>query len=202
ESRGLEFCGCVRTVIQILKQHLIMYPQKMKPLQAEIRDFSKLKDKYQEMPLRNGTNCFPYSPCEATAETTWFVGKLILLDEFEGLNGTYQKITSSIVEFATVGKFKSIPLMLNPLACYKLALQTSCRRDSVISFSRKSRHQIIKIFSASYATVQNSPSPARTYGGLKDQDRVFTNLYSRHDFRLKGALRRGDWYKTKEILLK
>ncbi|KAG9334311.1 hypothetical protein JZ751_008293 [Albula glossodonta] len=34
------------------------------------------------------------------------------------------------------------------------------------------------------------------------QDRIFTNLYGRHDWRLKGALRRGDWYKTKEILLK
>jgi NADH dehydrogenase (ubiquinone) flavoprotein 1 len=41
---------------------------------------------------------------------------------------------------------------------------------------------------------------SRTYGGLKDQDRIFTNLYSRQDFRLEGAKKRGDWYKTKEIL--
>uniref|UniRef100_A0AAZ3QUW7 NADH dehydrogenase [ubiquinone] flavoprotein 1, mitochondrial n=1 Tax=Oncorhynchus tshawytscha TaxID=74940 RepID=A0AAZ3QUW7_ONCTS len=42
-----------------------------------------------------------------------------------------------------------------------------------------------------------------TFGPLSDQDRIFTNLYGRHDWRyLKGALRRGDWYKTKEILLK
>lgn len=40
------------------------------------------------------------------------------------------------------------------------------------------------------------------FGPLKDQDRIFTNLYGRHDWRLKGALKRGDWYKTKEILLK
>jgi NADH dehydrogenase (ubiquinone) flavoprotein 1 len=45
-------------------------------------------------------------------------------------------------------------------------------------------------------------STAKTYGGLKDEDRIFTNLYGRHDFRLKGALKRGDWYKTKEILVK
>ncbi|XP_059818375.1 NADH dehydrogenase [ubiquinone] flavoprotein 1, mitochondrial-like [Hypanus sabinus] len=46
-------------------------------------------------------------------------------------------------------------------------------------------------------------APAKTkYGPLKDEDRIFTNLYGRHDWRLKGALRRGDWYKTKEILLK
>ncbi|RKP04223.1 hypothetical protein CXG81DRAFT_29077 [Caulochytrium protostelioides] len=44
--------------------------------------------------------------------------------------------------------------------------------------------------------------PARHYGDLKDQDRIFTNLYGKHDFRLAGAKARGDWYKTKEILLK
>ncbi|KAI7871739.1 NADH dehydrogenase flavoprotein 1 [Spinellus fusiger] len=41
-----------------------------------------------------------------------------------------------------------------------------------------------------------------TYGGLSDEDRIFTNLYLRHDFRLQGALKRGDWYKTKEMVLK
>eukprot|EP00835_Amoeboradix_gromovi_P006846 NODE_912_length_3140_cov_0.367971.p2 type:complete len:315 gc:universal NODE_912_length_3140_cov_0.367971:1530-2474(+) len=37
---------------------------------------------------------------------------------------------------------------------------------------------------------------------LNDSDRIFTNLYGRHDWKLKGALKRGDWFKTKEILLK
>jgi hypothetical protein len=41
-----------------------------------------------------------------------------------------------------------------------------------------------------------------TFGNLADGDRIFTNLYGRHDWRLKGAFKRGDWYKTKEILLK
>lgn len=40
------------------------------------------------------------------------------------------------------------------------------------------------------------------FGPLSDEDRIFTNLYGRHDWRLKGAMKRGDWYKTKEILLK
>lgn len=45
--------------------------------------------------------------------------------------------------------------------------------------------------------------PARTkFGPLADADRIFTNLYGRHDWRLKGAMARGDWYKTKEIVLK
>ncbi|KAJ2672642.1 NADH dehydrogenase [ubiquinone] flavoprotein 1, mitochondrial, partial [Coemansia spiralis] len=50
-----------------------------------------------------------------------------------------------------------------------------------------------------YATEGGS---TRKYGGLKDQDRIFTNLYGQHDFGLKGALKRGDWYKTKELVLK
>ncbi|NWX55577.1 NDUV1 dehydrogenase, partial [Promerops cafer] len=46
-------------------------------------------------------------------------------------------------------------------------------------------------------------APKKTqFGSLRDEDRIFTNLYGRHDWRLHGALRRGDWYKTKEILLK
>jgi NADH dehydrogenase (ubiquinone) flavoprotein 1 len=44
--------------------------------------------------------------------------------------------------------------------------------------------------------------PVRRYGGLKDQDRIFTNLFCKHDHGLKGAQARGDWHKTKEILLK
>jgi len=44
--------------------------------------------------------------------------------------------------------------------------------------------------------------PPKKYGPLSDEDRIFTNLYGRHDWRLKGALARGDWYKTKEIILK
>ncbi|XP_049748649.1 NADH dehydrogenase [ubiquinone] flavoprotein 1, mitochondrial [Elephas maximus indicus] len=49
----------------------------------------------------------------------------------------------------------------------------------------------------------DTTAPKKTsFGSLKDEDRIFTNLYGRHDWRLKGALSRGDWYKTKEILLK
>src|SRR5882672_2926434 len=37
---------------------------------------------------------------------------------------------------------------------------------------------------------------------LSDGDRIFTNLYGQHDWRLAGARRRGDWSGTKEIILK
>jgi len=52
------------------------------------------------------------------------------------------------------------------------------------------------------ATVQDAPPPKRVYGGLKDQDRIFQNLYGHHGADLASAKKYGDWYKTKEILLK
>ena len=55
------------------------------------------------------------------------------------------------------------------------------------------------------ATVQDAPAqpPKRThFGGLKDQDRIFQNLYGHHGADLKSAMKYGDWYKTKEIILK
>lgn len=35
---------------------------------------------------------------------------------------------------------------------------------------------------------------------LRDEDRIFTNLYGHHDWTLKGAQARGDWSNTKDIL--
>ncbi|KAI1278284.1 NADH-ubiquinone oxidoreductase [Xylaria sp. FL0933] len=52
-----------------------------------------------------------------------------------------------------------------------------------------------------FATVQEG-SPKRTYGGLRDQDRIFQNLYGRFPADLKSAKKMGDWHKTKEIILK
>jgi len=41
----------------------------------------------------------------------------------------------------------------------------------------------------------------RQYGGLRDQDRIFTNVYRDGSPFIEGALRRGDYYRTKDILL-
>lgn len=46
------------------------------------------------------------------------------------------------------------------------------------------------------------PQTKTKFGPLADEDRIFTNLYGKYDWRLKGAMKRGDWYKTKEVLLK
>lgn len=51
------------------------------------------------------------------------------------------------------------------------------------------------------ATV-NDANPVRHYGGLKDQDRIFQNLYGRLPPDLASAKKMGDWHKTKEIILK
>jgi len=51
------------------------------------------------------------------------------------------------------------------------------------------------------ATVQDVP-PKKQHGGLRDQDRIFTNLYGHHGADLKSAQKYGDWHKTKEIILK
>ncbi|CAM9024595.1 unnamed protein product [Wickerhamomyces anomalus] len=44
--------------------------------------------------------------------------------------------------------------------------------------------------------------PNRVHGGLKDQDRIFQNLYGYYGRDLRSAQKRGDWYKTKELVLK
>lgn len=50
---------------------------------------------------------------------------------------------------------------------------------------------------------QTEAAPQKTvFGPLKDEDRVFTNLYGRHDWKLQGALQRGDWHRTKDIIVK
>lgn len=51
------------------------------------------------------------------------------------------------------------------------------------------------------ATVQDAP-PVNHSRSLQDKDRIFQNLYGHHGADLKSAMKYGDWYKTKDILLK
>lgn len=83
------------------------------------------------------------------------------------------------------------------------------RNSSSIASARTSSKLTSKYGSTIVATRCQSAAAAppaapkkTSYGNLKDEDRIFTNLYGRHDWKLKGAMARGDWYKTKEILLK
>ena len=45
-----------------------------------------------------------------------------------------------------------------------------------------------------------APALTRVYGGLNDNDRIFTNLYGEQDWRIKDAMMRGDWHRTKDLL--
>jgi len=40
----------------------------------------------------------------------------------------------------------------------------------------------------------------RSYGNLQDKDRIFTNVYDDGDRFIKGAMKRGDWHRTKDII--
>ncbi|KAE9454224.1 hypothetical protein C3L33_13879, partial [Rhododendron williamsianum] len=67
-----------------------------------------------------------------------------------------------------------------------------------------------RLFSTQGATTASTPQPPPPppppekthFGGLKDEDRIFTNVYGLHDPFLKGAMKRGDWYRTKDLVLK
>lgn len=65
----------------------------------------------------------------------------------------------------------------------------------------KSSPQSSPSTSPSPASASAATHPVRTHGGLKDQDRIFQNLHSRADWGLEGAKARGDWHRTKDILL-
>jgi NADH dehydrogenase (ubiquinone) flavoprotein 1 len=63
------------------------------------------------------------------------------------------------------------------------------------------RHAVRALSTAAPAPA--APAVEKTsYGGLKDEDRIFQNIYGRHDLSIKGAESRGDWYRTKDLVLK
>jgi len=61
---------------------------------------------------------------------------------------------------------------------------------------------LIKPCSRSFSTSKLLSAQKDFYGDLKDEDRIFTNLYGRHDWGIAGAEARGDWYQTKELIQK
>lgn len=48
--------------------------------------------------------------------------------------------------------------------------------------------------------MQTAKSLRYLYGNLKNSDRIFTNVYRDSDPYINGALRRGDWHRTKDII--
>ncbi|ODV87783.1 hypothetical protein CANARDRAFT_193600 [[Candida] arabinofermentans NRRL YB-2248] len=78
------------------------------------------------------------------------------------------------------------------------------QKSSVLKLFQKKN---IPFLLRTFATVEDTPN--RIHGGLKDQDRIFQNLYLKNSkacgtepWDVKSAMKIGDWYKTKEIILK
>ncbi|KAF4554952.1 NADH-ubiquinone oxidoreductase 51 kDa subunit-like protein [Elsinoe fawcettii] len=88
--------------------------------------------------------------------------------------------------------------MLSRTAPAAQALSAASRR-AVPSVSATTKATTASIQSRNLATVQDLP-PASHSRGLKDQDRIFQNLYGHHGADLKSAQKYGDWHKTKEII--
>lgn len=104
----------------------------------------------------------------------------------------WQTILTSVLPTNNSMKPSSSKIARNAIA-QKAAIGSSTPCASVAARSAPSR---------TFATVQDAPPktpPPRktTFGGLKDQDRIFTNAYMKHDHGLKGAKARGDWHRTK-----
>ena len=51
--------------------------------------------------------------------------------------------------------------------------------------------------SSANAAEESAGMNIQVYGGLLDQDRIFSNIYGEQDWRLKDAEMRGDWYRTR-----
>ncbi|KAK9797415.1 hypothetical protein WJX73_008558 [Symbiochloris irregularis] len=69
--------------------------------------------------------------------------------------------------------------------------------------------QSLRPFTSSSSAAQQAqaqapaePAQRTSFGGLKDEDRIFTNLYGQGDPFIKGAMARGDWHRTKDLVLK
>ncbi|KAI4152090.1 MAG: hypothetical protein LQ340_003116 [Diploschistes diacapsis] len=82
-------------------------------------------------------------------------------------------------------------------------LVNSISSRTVTSVARCAPYALSAPQSRGLATPADVPPPKRTkFGGLKDQDRIFQNLYGHHGADLQSAMKYGDWYKTKEIIQK
>jgi len=64
----------------------------------------------------------------------------------------------------------------------------------------KAARAATKISSRGLATRADLLAGHGNYGGLTDDDRIFTNLYGEQDWRIKDATKRGDYHLTKEIM--
>jgi hypothetical protein len=61
---------------------------------------------------------------------------------------------------------------------------------SLIPLAKNANNLIFVRFQSAAAAAVPPKQTKTKFGGLKDEDRIFTNLYGRHDWKLKGAVSR------------
>lgn len=139
---------------------------------------------------------------------------------FQPINARSQSMTSFTLSRKSFGHSNvniNSPPHITPIAITMITSRAATPKSlgllchhippSITSASRVSgsAHKAKRQHIRGLATVQDGPAqpPKRThFGGLKDQDRIFQNLYGHHGADLKSAMKYGDWYKTKEMILK
>jgi len=72
-------------------------------------------------------------------------------------------------------------------------LMQSFKRVAMIN--RVSQMKLTGTMFASMAQARH-----KSHGNLSDQDRIFTNVYNDGDAFIDGAMKRGDWHRTKDII--
>ena len=100
-------------------------------------------------------------------------------------------------------RFRSSPHLLSlPFAAARRATAASSSSSfAAPSAGLHSSASALQQAAAAAAAAAPAAAPARTkFGGLADSDRIFTNLYGSQSWRLKDALRRGDYHQTKQIM--
>ena len=103
---------------------------------------------------------------------------------------------SATLRPASLGKSRlheGCSLMAFPLV---LAARSSVRALATAS-SEKSKVRVFTCTMLCICVFEVVCIHLQVYGGLKDEDRIFTNLYGRHDWKLKGAMSRvSEWHQT------
>ena len=117
--------------------------------------------------------------------------------------------SSSVALFRRVSSSSSTYVRSSSLLCQ---LTNWSSNDTTVTTTKRHQNQPDPLMTtttfraksiSTTSSTRNTDSPhlPRTHGGLTDQDRIFTNLYGKHDPFIKGAMKRGDWYNTKELVL-
>jgi len=85
---------------------------------------------------------------------------------------------------------------------HQSAAASIAANSTTISPSRRAFTSTTPVHKSAVPAAEAPVEGSGVYGGLTDQDRIFTNLYGEQDWRLKDAKKRGDYYMTKEIMRK